>query len=54
MLRNLVVHSSPLCINAEPCLKKKKRNTFLKLHCVNCIYVGFWKECALPLKVCVY
>lgn len=24
MLRNLVVHSSPLCINAEPCLKKKK------------------------------
>lgn len=25
MLRNLVVHSSPLCINAEPCLKKKKK-----------------------------
>lgn len=53
MLRNLVVHSSPLCINAEPCLKKKKEYipeiALCKLH-----LRGILEECALPLKVCVY
>lgn len=39
---NLAVHSSSRFSLAW------KQHTFFKFQCVNCIYVGFWKDCALP------